>query len=227
MCYNIIMSKILIIEDDPKIRAELKTLLENNDYVVAALEDFSDVGAAILNSGADLVLLDINLPGINGEMVLKNLRKTFDIPVIMVTSKDTEMDEALSISYGADDFIAKPYNPNILLLRIGAVLKRSQTPTLEYQGLKYDASKGELSKNDQKIALTKNEMLIFNYLLQNNNRIVSRSELMTLLWNNESYLNDSTLTTNISRLREKLAKIGVEDAIQTRKGQGYLLNLAQ
>ena len=211
-----------MVEDDLGMRKELVTLLENNGYEVIVVDDFEKVTEEILESEADLVLLDINIPGANGEMVLKKVREKSMVPVVMVTGKNTEMDEALSMSYGADDFVTKPYNPNILLLRIDAVLRRAAGVTglaIKIHGLKYFPEKGEI----EGMVLTKNERLVFNYLLNNKNRIVSRKEIMTLLWDNASFLNDATLSVTISRLRDKLEKLGLEGAIDTRRGQGYIL----
>ena len=143
----------------------------------------------------------------------------------MVTSRANETDEILSISYGADDYITKPYSPTILLLRIQNIFKRldNSTEVLKYKDLEVSISRGILSKENQILELTKNEMLIFQHLLNNQNRIVSRDELMTILWNNEEYINDNALTVNISRLRSKLEDFGYPNAIETRKGQGYIL----
>ena len=162
----------------------------------------------------------------NGEILLKNLRESSNIPVIMVTSRNSDIDEALSITYGADDYITKPYNPNILLLRIGAVLKRlnNNSDTLIFKDLTINISKGIIKKGNEEIILTKNEMIIFSYLVNHQNRIVTRDELMTSLWNNEEFINDNALTVNISRLRTKLKSIGYDNAIDTRKGMGYILS---
>ena len=220
------MKKILIIEDDESVRVELKELLSNAGYDALILEGYSNMLDDILSIHPDLILLDINIPYMNGEVLLKNLRKVSNIPVIMVTSKNTEIDEVLSMSYGADDYITKPYNPTILLLRIGAVLKRGEkniTDTIEYHDLSIEIKKGIAKKGSEEIILTKNEMIIFLYLYERMGSIVTRDELMTELWNNDEYINDNALTVNISRLRSKLRELGVEDAIETRKGQGYIL----
>ena len=219
------MYKIMIIEDDTLISNELKSLLDNSGYKSYILDDYANALEEILHLKPDLILLDINIPYTNGEVLLQNLRKKSNIPVIMVTSKNNLTDEALSISYGADDYITKPYNPNILLLRIGAVLKRSNNNSniLIYKDLTVNLQKGLLKKATKEIILTKNEMIIFSYLLSHQNKIVTRDELMTDLWNNEEFINDNALTVNISRLRAKLKEIGYEDAIETRKGQGYIL----
>ena len=224
------MSKIMIIEDDKLLSIELKELLTLNGYEVEAVKEFKNTLEEILNYKPDLILLDINIPFINGEVILQNLRKKSNIPVIIVTSINSETDEALSISYGADDYITKPYNPNILLLRIGAVLKRTNTNyningnLITYRELKFDSLKGIIKKDDIEIELTKNEMIIFSYLLTHQNKIVTREELMTALWDNREYVNENALTVNISRLRNKLKEIGYVNIIDTRKGLGYILS---
>lgn len=220
------MEKILVIEDDDAIKLELKRLLESSNYRVEILEDFDNSLDIMLLSDADLILLDINIPNLNGESLLKEFRKKSNKPVIMVTSLVSDITEAISMSYGADDYITKPYNSNILLLRIGAVLRRINKTTdfLKFKDLTINISKGIIKKGDIEIILTKNEMIIFSYLVSNQNRIVSRDELMTALWNNDEYINDNALTVNISRLRTKLKEIGLEDAIDTRKGMGYILS---
>ena len=219
------MKKIMIIEDDTIISKELYELLVNAGYEALILKDFSNAKEEILKSNIDLILLDINIPYQNGEQLLKEIRKESNIPVIMVTSRANETDEILSISYGADDYITKPYSPTILLLRIQNIFKRldNSTEVLKYKDLEVSLSRGILSKENQILELTKNEMLIFQHLLNNQNRIVSRDELMTILWNNEEYINDNALTVNISRLRSKLEDFGYPNAIETRKGQGYIL----
>ena len=219
------MKKIMIIEDDTIISKELYELLVNGGYEALILKDFSNAKEEILKSNIDLILLDINIPYQNGEQLLKEIRKESNIPVIMVTSRANETDEILSISYGADDYITKPYSPTILLLRIQNIFKRldNSTEVLKYKDLEVSISRGTLSGSNKELELTKNEMLIFQHLLNNQNRIVSRDELMTILWNNEEYINDNALTVNISRLRSKLEDFGYPNAIETRKGQGYIL----
>lgn len=225
-----IMAKIMIVEDDETISNELKELLLNSGYEAVILQDFNDSLGEILRESPDLLLLDINIPYMNGELLLQKLRKVSNIPIIMVTSKNSETDEALSISYGADDYITKPYNPNILLLRIGAVLKRiganygANLNELYYKDLMFDTQKGVIKKDKMEIVLTKNEMIIFSYLLSHQNKIVTRDELMTTLWDNTEFVNDNALTVNISRLRNKLKMAGYKTAIETRKGQGYILS---
>lgn len=219
------MKKIFIVEDDKSICMELVEILENEGYAASYLTDFEHSKEEILAAGADLILMDINIPGINGRNLLKEIRKESDIPVIMVTSRTSEMDEVLSMSYGADDYIMKPYNPTILLLRIAAVLKRMEGSqnAASYRGAEVNFSKGTIRLGEKEQVLTKNEMIIFQRLLSSKDKIVSRDEIMTDLWDNEEYVNDNALTVNISRLRTKLSELGLPDAIETRKKQGYRL----
>lgn len=219
------MKKIFIVEDDKSICMELVEILENEGYAASYLTDFEHSKEEILAAGADLILMDINIPGINGRNLLKEIRKESDIPVIMVTSRTSEMDEVLSMSYGADDYITKPYNPTILLLRIAAVLKRMEGSqnVASYRGAEVNFSKGTIRLGEKEQVLTKNEMIIFQRLLSSKDKIVSRDEIMTDLWDNEEYVNDNALTVNISRLRTKLSELGLSDAIETRKKQGYRL----
>lgn len=219
------MNKIYIVEDDRSIRTELVELLNNSGYETECLVDFSDAENSIINAEPDLILLDINIPLVNGETLLRNIRKKTDTPVIMVTSRTSETDEVLSMSYGADDYITKPYNPTILLLRISAVLKRASKISVKasYRNLHINLAKGSLSDGNDEVILTKNEMIIFQLLLDRQGQIVSRNDIMTTLWDNEEYINDNALTVNISRLRNKLADFGCENAIETRKKQGYIL----
>lgn len=219
------MKKIAILEDDTSIALELKELLKNAGYQVLVITDYEKSVELILKEKVDLALLDINLPTANGEIILKELRKKTTMPIIMLTSRVTEVDEILSMSYGADDYITKPYNPTILLLRIQNVLKRIEntTSSLIYNNIIVNPSKGILQSETSELSLTKNEMIIFLYLLNNKGNIVKRDELMTDLWNNNEYINDNALTVNISRLRTKLEEFGLKDVIETRKGQGYKL----
>ena len=221
------MMKILVIEDDLEIRKNLKQLLEEHGYQVYVIDDFKNILEDWKKKyqDTDLILLDIQIPYMNGELLLKEFRKESSVPIMMVTSRSSELDEVLSMSYGADDYITKPYNPTILLLRINAIFKRmeNKNDVLTYNDLVIDPKKGIVKNDKEELILTKNEMIIFTFLLANKGNIVTRDELMTDLWNNDSYINDNALNVNISRLRTKLTDFGYEDAIETRKGQGYIL----
>lgn len=215
----------MIVEDDKIVASELYNLLTNSSYEATILTNFENALETILKSNSDLILLDINIPYLNGELLLKNIRKKSNIPIIMVTSKTNEADEALSIMYGADDYIIKPYNPTILLLRISNIFKRCEQKLdiIKFKNLIININKGIIKNNEKEITLTKNEMIIFSYLLNNKERIVTQDELMTTLWNNDEYINDNALTVNISRLRTKLKELSEEEMIETRKGLGYIL----
>ncbi len=227
------MQKVLIIEDEEAMRLQLADLLESSGYAAEVLDlvqysshNLTELINQILQSQADLILLDINLADINGELLLKNLRAKNNTPVIMLTSSSSEMDEVLSMSYGADDYVTKPYNPQILLLRIAAVLKRFDTTRntpVQYRDLKIDLVRGVMENDAKRIFLTKNEMIILSHLLDKQGEIVTRDDLMTDLWNNHEYINDNALTVNISRVRAKLKQLGAANAIDTRKGLGYVL----
>ncbi|MDD3453506.1 MAG: response regulator transcription factor [Bacilli bacterium] len=219
------MKKILIIEDEIKLREELKTFLENNGYQVHLIIEFNNLINNILNSNCDLILLDINLPDNDGQFICKELRKMITTPIIMVTSKNTELDEILSINYGADDFIIKPYNPQVLLARINRLLNRYENKEniINYKDIKLDISKSIIIKQNTIIDLTKNELKILYYLLNNIGKIISREELMDYLWDNNEFVDDNTLTVNINRLRTKLEEIELKDVIITKRKQGYII----
>lgn len=215
----------MIIEDETTLREELSVLLKNAGYEPVAVTDYSNVSEQMKSANSDLILLDINLPNVNGETLLQDFRKSNDTPVIMLTSRTTEIDEVLSMSYGADDYITKPYNPTILLLRISAVLKRSAKvgAVQIYHDVEVSTVKGSLTRNGSEQILTKNEMIIFQQLLDRQGEIVTRDALMTALWDNDEFVNDNALSVNVSRLRGKLAELGLPEAIETRKKQGYVL----
>jgi DNA-binding response OmpR family regulator len=221
------MKKIMVIEDEQVIREELLTLLKRNGYDAVAPENFLDVSGAVLDAMPDMVLLDINLPGVDGESVLRDIRKKSQLPVIMVTSRDTEMDEVLCMSFGADDFVAKPYNPSILLLHIEAVLKRydgrNESSEIAYNNVRLDVAKGIISTDKTSLRLTKNELGILSFMIKNSGRIVPRDELINYLWDSEEFVDDNTLTVNINRVRKKLEELGGDIRLVTRRGQGYVL----
>ena len=222
------MKKILILEDEEGIREELIILLSNSGYEAQGITDFSDPVGDILRISPDMILLDINLPGVNGKEILREVRKKSQIPIIMVTSSDAERDEVITIGYGADDYITKPYNPTLLLLRMGNIFKRMGTAeeTADLAGVTVNFRKSIIVGADgTETVLSKNEMLILSFLYNHRGKIVTRDELMTDLWNNSEYLNDNALTVNISRLRGKLSDAGMEGVIETRKGQGYILEI--
>ena len=222
------MHKILIVEDDKKLREELEIFLNKNGYKTKILEDFSNTIEDILNEKADLVLLDINLPKFDGEYILKEIRKVSEVPIIIITSRDNEMDELLSMNYGADHYVTKPFNIQILLAKIASVLRRSTALETSFDKIDchefiLNISKSLIEKDEKKIELTKNELKILHFLVQRKGKIVSREEIMEYLWDSESFIDDNTLTVNMTRLRNKLDQLGLKELIATKRGQGYIL----
>ena len=215
---------ILIIEDDLKIRRELDTLLVSNGYNVEAITNFSNILDELKNYKYDLILLDINLPGLDGFEIAKNIRKESNVPIIFVTSRSSDEDELKSIITGGNDFITKPYNKLILLEKIKRALnKRDNKEILEVNEVILDPYKSVISYNNEKIELTRNEFRLIYYFFINKNKVLSKEELIEHLWNDKYYLDESILLVNINRLRKKLEIIGVKDFIKTVRGKGYSL----
>lgn len=222
------MQKILIVEDEEKIRKELEIFLNKNGFKVVILEKFNNAVEDILKENADLILLDINLPYTDGQYICKELRKTSNVPIIMVTSRDTEIDELISLNYGADQYVTKPYNIQILLAKIVGLLKRTQNmdvnqDKLDCKEFVLNISQSTIEKENSKVELTKNEFKILYYLVLNKNKIVSREEIINYLWESESFIDDNTLTVNMKRLRTKLEELELQNIIETKRGQGYIL----
>ncbi|MEJ8555243.1 response regulator transcription factor [Tepidibacter sp. Z1-5] len=221
------MKRIIIIEDTETIREELKKLLSKEGYEVYTPDNFENIVGYIEKSNADLILLDINLPVLDGYCICREVRKNSNIPIIIVTSRDSEVDELMSMNLGADDFITKPYNIQILLARIAAVLKRTcknnYKDVLVYKNIELNLSNACIIYKGKTEELTNNELKILSYLIKNKGSIVSREILMQYLWNSDVFVDDNTLSVNITRLRKKLEEIGVKDVIETRRGLGYIM----
>ena len=222
------MKKILIVEDDQKLRNELKIYLEKNGYEALTIEKFDNSIQDILDKKADLILLDINLPYLDGEYICKEIRKTSIVPIIMVTSRDSELDELISLNNGADQYVTKPYNLQILLAKIAGLLKRTENTGMNQNKIDcrefiLNISKSMIEKEEKQIELTKNELKILHFLVLRKGQIVSRDEIINYLWDSESFIDDNTLTVNMTRLRTKLEEVGLKDIIETKRGQGYIL----
>ena len=222
------MQKIMIIEDDPTIRDELALLLENEGYKSVSVTDFNGVINQAEQERPNLILLDIGLPGQDGFSLCAALRKAVPAPVIFVTSRDSGLDEVRALSLGGDDYITKPYSVPVLLARIKAVLRRSggapeSTDIKEAAGLRLSLTKGTLTSNEKTVELTRNEMQILACLMEHTGQIVSRADLIDALWDSQIYIDDNTLSVNVTRLRGKLAELGLPELIKTRRGMGYQL----
>lgn len=219
--------KILIIEDEINIREELSQLLHNALYEVCTIHDFTDVAHQVFENNPDLILLDISLPGKDGLSVCTEIRAVSEVPIIFVTALASSMDELNGMLKGGDDYITKPYQPPILLARIAAVLKRSQknqpedSSRLEHNLITLDVAKSTISSPDQTTELTKNELQILYCLFCHKGEIVSRADLIECLWDNQIFIDDNTLSVNITRIRNKLKEIGIEEFIHTKRGMGY------
>ena len=224
---NMDKKKIFIIEDEEKIRNELCTFLNKYGYETTYSLDFEHVIDEVLKEKYHLILLDINLPYFDGYYICREIRKRSSVPIIVVTSRDSEVDELMSMNLGADDFITKPYNTQILLARISSLLRRTYTnqelEILEYNNLKLNLSTSEVEYNENKIELSKNESKILYVLIKNKGKIVSRNEIIEALWESDEFIDDNTLTVNINRLRKRLEEIGAVDILKTKRGQGYIL----
>lgn len=221
------MKKIFIIEDDKKIRDELSIFLSKNGYQCEAPQEFDDIIDYIIKGSPDMVLLDINLPAYDGYYICREVRKQSDTPIIVVTSRDTEIDELMSMNCGADDFITKPYNTQILLAHISSVMKRASKEIVSDRvvcgDLIVNLSKCTFEYNGIEYELTRNEMKILTLLYENRGSIVTRDELMTQLWNSYMFVDDNTLTVNMNRLRNKLDDAGLSQVIETKRGRGYMV----
>ena len=222
------MTKILVVEDDHQIQQELVLLLQRNGFEAQALTSFESVPQQIIAAHPDLVLLDLNLPGIDGQQICREVRQLSNVPIIVVTSRNTDLDELMVLSLGADDFNAKPYNTQILLMHITSVLRRANSDVttgtkLSHAGVTLDSSSCKVSANQKSVELTKNELRILSLLMQNAGTVVSRQRIQEELWQSDEFVDDNTLTVNISHLRSTLASIGVEDFVMTRRGLGYVI----
>lgn len=205
------MKKIILIEDDETIREELQNFFIKYGYEVKAPTDFNHIIEYIESENADLILLDINLPVFDGYYICREIRKTSDVPIIMVTSRDSDVDELISMNLGADDFITKPYNTEILLARVTNILRRTSgdlktNNILIYRDFNLNLSNATVTYQDKSVELTKNEVKILSCLINNRGNIVKRDSLMETLWKSDYFVDDSTLTVNINRLRKSLKR---------------------
>lgn len=221
------MERIFIVEDEIKLRNELCTLLERNGYTCISSDDYENIVTNIITSHPDLVLLDLNLPVRDGFYICREVRKVSDIPIIIVTSSKSDLDELDVLNLGADDFVSKPFNPRILLARIASVLKRTlgdkKSLIVSHKGAVLDVLKSKVSYNGKSVELTKNELGILRLLIDNKDNIIPRNEIISHLWEMAEFVEDSTLTVNINRLRKKLEDIGLKDYLITKRGLGYMV----
>lgn len=217
--------KIFVVEDETEICKELSVLLQKYGYAYESSTDFAHITDHILKAEADLVLLDINLPYQDGYMICREIRKQSDIPIIVLTSRNTDFDELMSLNIGADDFISKPYNAQVLIARIQKILKRTYeaqvNSVLIHKGLTINLLKATAAYGDKEVDLTKNELGILRLLVVNKGNVIPRDAIIDELWQSDEFIDENTLNVNIVRLRKKLSEIGASDYLETKRGLGY------
>lgn len=221
---------VFVIEDDEQIRTELAVLLARNGYEAVTTTRFDTVVDEIAAMSPDIVLLDLNLPCVDGHVICRELREKSEVPIIVVTSRNSDLDELMTMNLGADDFVTKPYSPHILLARMESILRRvnkgNAETSLSYNGIELDPLKDQVRFSDKQAELTRNEMRILQVLMQNAEQIVSRENLQHELWQSDQFVDDNTLTVNVNRLRTTLAKLGLDGCVHTKRGQGYYLEVS-
>lgn len=220
------MQTIMIVEDDAVIREELTFLLENESYRVLPVSDFETIPEQVRSANPDLVLLDLGLPGRDGLSLCAAIRKI--APIIVVTSRNSALDELRALNLGSDDYVTKPYNIPVLLARVKAVLRRNggestEPDIMKAAGLSLSLTKGTVTAAGQTAELTRNELKILAYLMAHAGEIVPRADLIDALWDSQIYIDDNTLSVNVTRLRSRLEEPGMPDVIKTRRGMGYQL----
>ena len=222
------MHRIFIVEDDKMIAESVQKHLQQWGYEVVVATDFSNILGEVTKAGPDLILLDITLPNFNGFYWCREIRKMYKLPIIFISSASDNMNIVMAMDMGGDDFIAKPFDLSVLTAKIGAMLRRSysfsgQMSALEHKGAILNTVDDTVTYNGEKIELSKNEAQIMTLLMENAGSIVSRDLIMMQLWDSDNFIDDNTLTVNITRIRKKLKDIGLDDFIKTKKGRGYIV----
>ena len=223
------MFEILLVEDDKKISKIITSNLKKWGFQGRCVNDFEDVLNCFLDTEPHLVLMDINLPYYDGFYWCSRIREVSKVPIIFITSRDSNMDIIMAMNMGGDDYIQKPFSLEVLMARIKAVLRRTysynstDTEIIEHNGLILNIKNNNIRFKDEKVELSKNEFKILTVLMEKSGQLVSRDEIMEVLWEDEKFIDDNTLTVNINRLRKRLMRIGLEDFILTKRGQGYII----
>ncbi len=222
------MKKILIIEDDLNVARELSISLKKWSFEVDIIKDFDNILKEVIDNKPSLILMDVNLPYYDGFYWCEKIREVSKVPIIFLSSRDSNMDIIMGINNGGDDYITKPFSTEVLISKINALLRRSydynnSDTLIYYNDAVLDIEKCIFRYDDKEIELTKNEIKILSLLIKNKEKVVSREKIMMSLWNNDEFVNDNTLTVNITRLRGKINELGLKDIIKTKKGIGYLI----
>lgn len=221
---------IFIIEDDQALSNEIKLALSKWGYSVGQVNDFENITNEVLDGNPKLILMDINLPSYDGFYWCSQIRNFMKVPIIFISSRDNDMDIIMSINMGGDDYITKPFSPQVLVAKIQAILRRTysynndlKSDVIKFKDITLNIVEGKLYFKGENVDLTKNELKIINMLMSNQEKIVSREEIIEELWDTDEFISENTLTVNVNRLRKKLKSIGLEDVIETKKGQGYII----
>ncbi len=223
------MYKIMIIEDDEKIRRIVSDVLHKWKYDVIEVTNFDQVFSEFEQAQPHLVLLDINLPTVDGFYWCQQIRSISKVPIIFLSSRNENMDIIMAINMGGDDFVQKPFDLDILVAKVKALLRRNysyqdeESIQLIHRGLKLNINNSVAEYKGQSAELSRNEFIILQLMMRKIGKIVSREDLMQALWNEEQFVDDNTLTVNVNRLRRKIATLGLNDFIVTRKGMGYMI----
>jgi DNA-binding response OmpR family regulator len=223
------MFKIMIVEDDARIKEILVENVVRWGFEGKAVENFNDVFIEFSRYSPHLILMDINLPFFDGFYWCNKIREISKVPIIFVSSRNSNMDVIMAINMGGDDFIQKPFSLEILMAKVNALIRRTysyasaETNVLEYKGIVLNMKDNSVLFKEKRAELSRNEFSIIYLLMKNNGSLISRDKIMRSLWDDESFVDDNTLTVNINRLRKKLADIELEDLIKTKKGQGYIM----
>ncbi|MCT1651171.1 response regulator transcription factor [Staphylococcus saprophyticus] len=219
---------ILLVEDDMTLFKELSEELEQWDFNVNGIDDFNDVMTKFESVNPTIVIMDVKLPKYDGFYWTRKIREVSNTPILFLSSRDNPMDQVMSMELGADDYVQKPFNTNVLIAKLQAIYRRvyqfslDEKRVLSWQDAILDLSKDSINKEDHQIYLSKTEMIILEMLVKKQNQIVTRDTLITALWDDEAFVSDNTLTVNVNRLRKKLADIDMNDAIETKIGKGYM-----
>ena len=223
------MYNIMLVEDDEALCSQISEGLKKWGFNGIPAGNFENIIEDFSTIKPQLVIMDVNLPCYDGFHWCSKIRELSKVPVVFLSSRDTNMDIVMAVNTGADDYITKPFSMQVLIAKLQAIMRRAYdyTPSgiefMEYKGLMLNTADGSISYENNKTQLTRNELKILTLLMNNKGRVVSRESIMQLLWDNDEYVNDNTLTANINRLRGKLSDIGQPDFISTKKGQGYII----
>jgi len=226
---GVLKMKVMIVEDDQVIRELLAESLDKWNYEVAMLNSFENVFDEFIQEQPAIILLDINLPLFDGFYWCNKIREVSQVPIIFISSRDSHMDMIMAMNMGGDDFIQKPFDTEVLMAKIRALLRRSysytetQANVVEHNGVLLNLNDLNISFGDKKVELTKTEFVILHLLMKHAGSIVNRNNIMRALWKHEQFIDNNTLSVNITRLRKKISQLGIKDFITTKKGEGYLI----